>query len=88
MEFYDTIKDLVWDDVTRSVYEKTDADVRRALSKEVLTIEDFKAVMIMVFITYCCVANYSTIRDLNSTWMNSQLWSRSWACVAFCHVST
>ena len=45
MEFYDTIKDLVWDDVTRSVYEKTDADVRRALAKETPTIEDFKALV-------------------------------------------
>ncbi|MBP5396123.1 MAG: 2-iminoacetate synthase ThiH, partial [Bacteroidales bacterium] len=45
MEFYDTINNLVWDDVTRSVYEKTDADVRRALAKETLTIEDFKALI-------------------------------------------
>lgn len=45
MEFYDTIKDLDWDDVTRSVYAKTDRDVRNALSKEMLTLEDFKALI-------------------------------------------
>ena len=45
MEFYDTIKNLVWDDVTASIYAKTDADVRRALSKEMLNIEDFKALI-------------------------------------------
>ncbi|MBQ7984103.1 MAG: 2-iminoacetate synthase ThiH [Bacteroidales bacterium] len=45
MEFYDTIKDLVWEEVTKSVYEKTYADVRKALSKETLTVEDFKALI-------------------------------------------
>ena len=45
MEFYDTIKDLVWDEVTASIYAKTETDVRRALSKETLTIEDFKALI-------------------------------------------
>ncbi|MBP3253878.1 MAG: 2-iminoacetate synthase ThiH [Bacteroidales bacterium] len=45
MEFYDTIKDLVWEEVTKSVYEKTDVDVRKALSKESLTVEDFKALI-------------------------------------------
>ena len=45
MEFYDTIKDLDWDDVTCSVYAKTDRDVRNALSKEMLTLEDFKALI-------------------------------------------
>ena len=45
MEFYDTIKDLVWGEVTESVYSKTDADVRKALGKENLNIEDFKALI-------------------------------------------
>ena len=45
MEFYDTIRNLVWDDVTRSIYDKTGADVRRALAKETLTLEDFKALV-------------------------------------------
>lgn len=45
MEFYDTIKDLVWEEVTRSIYAKTDHDVRRALSKEMLSLEDFKALI-------------------------------------------
>lgn len=45
MEFYDTIKDLNWEEVTKSIYAKTDADVRRALSKETLNLEDFKALI-------------------------------------------
>ena len=45
MEFYDTIKDLQWDDVTKSIYAKTDNDVRKALSKQSLDIEDFKALI-------------------------------------------
>ena len=45
MEFYDTIKDLDWDEVTRSVYSKTDRDVQKALSKEVLSLDDFKALI-------------------------------------------
>ena len=45
MEFYDTIKNTAWEKVTESVYAKTEADVRRALSKESLNIEDFKALI-------------------------------------------
>lgn len=45
MEFYDTIKNLVWEEITESVHAKTDADVRRALGKENLNIEDFKALI-------------------------------------------
>lgn len=45
MEFYDSIKELVWDEVTNSIYTKTDIDVRRALNKEILNIEDFKALI-------------------------------------------
>lgn len=45
IEFYDTIKDLVWDDVTKSIYAKTDKDVQKALSKESLNLEDFKALI-------------------------------------------
>ena len=45
IEFYDTIKDLVWEQVTESIYSKTERDVERALSKSTLDIEDFKALI-------------------------------------------
>lgn len=45
MEFYDTIKDLDWEQVTKTIYSKTEKDVEKALSKEYLTIEDFKALI-------------------------------------------
>lgn len=45
MEFYDTIKDLIWEDMTKSIYSKTKNDVERALSKEFLNMEDFKALI-------------------------------------------
>ncbi|MBQ9254477.1 MAG: 2-iminoacetate synthase ThiH [Bacteroidales bacterium] len=45
MEFYDTIKDLVWEEMTESIYSKTKRDVERALSKETLNLEDFKALI-------------------------------------------
>lgn len=44
-KFYDTIKDLDWDEVTNSIYEKTTEDVERALSTKHLSIEDFKALI-------------------------------------------
>jgi 2-iminoacetate synthase len=43
--FYDTIKDLVWEEVTESIYSKTLQDVERALSNPNPTIEDFKALI-------------------------------------------
>lgn len=45
MEFYDTIKDLVWEQVTESIYAKTEKDVEKALAKNILNIEDFKALI-------------------------------------------
>ncbi|HIW87052.1 MAG TPA: 2-iminoacetate synthase ThiH [Candidatus Onthomorpha intestinigallinarum] len=43
--FYDTIKNLEWDKVTESIYSKTERDVVSALSKPMLNIEDFKALI-------------------------------------------
>lgn len=43
--FYDTIKNLEWDKVTESIYSKTERDVVSALSKPMLDIEDFKALI-------------------------------------------
>ncbi|MDR0970958.1 MAG: 2-iminoacetate synthase ThiH [Bacteroidales bacterium] len=43
--FYDTIKDLSWEKVTESIYNKTEKDVELALSKKYLSIEDFKALI-------------------------------------------
>ncbi len=43
--FYDIIKTLDWDEVTKSIYAKTEYDVIRALSKKHLDIEDFKALI-------------------------------------------
>ena len=45
MEFYDTIKDLTWEEMTKSIYNKTRQDVERALGKEFLNLEDFKALI-------------------------------------------
>lgn len=45
IEFYDTIKDLDWQQVTQSIEEKTEKDVETALSKTFLDIEDFKALI-------------------------------------------
>ena len=43
--FYDTIKDLDWDEVTKSIYAKTSLDVERALNEKHLSIEGFKALI-------------------------------------------
>lgn len=45
MNFYDTIQNSNWEEITQSIYAKTDRDVKRALSKENLSIEDFKALI-------------------------------------------
>ncbi|MEE0267163.1 MAG: 2-iminoacetate synthase ThiH [Bacteroidales bacterium] len=43
--FYDIVKSLSWQEVTDSIYSKTENDVVRALSKKYLDIEDFKALV-------------------------------------------
>ncbi len=43
--FYDIVKSIAWDEVTESIYAKTENDVIRALSKKRLDIEDFKALI-------------------------------------------
>lgn len=45
MEFYDIVKQLRWDDITQSIYAKRETDVERALRKDTLSIEDFKALI-------------------------------------------
>ena len=39
--FSEEINKYSWDDTTKQIYAMTDADVRRALSKEQCTVEDF-----------------------------------------------
>ena len=41
--FYDEIQKYDWDETTLQIMSKTDADVRRALGKQRLTIDDFMA---------------------------------------------
>jgi thiazole biosynthesis protein ThiH len=43
--FYDTIHNLSWQEVTDSIYAKTEADCQRALKKTHLDMEDFKALI-------------------------------------------
>ena len=43
--FSDELEKISWEETTRDIYNKTDNDVRRALSKERLDIEDFKALI-------------------------------------------
>ena len=43
--FSDIINQINWDDTTRNIYSKTDADVRRALSKQHCDINDFMALI-------------------------------------------
>ncbi len=45
MSFEQEFKALQWDDVRLSIYAKTETDVRRALSKSRLDMEDFKALI-------------------------------------------
>ncbi|KGL49419.1 2-iminoacetate synthase ThiH [Porphyromonas cangingivalis] len=45
MTFYDILKDWDWDTAKASIFAKTDADVRRALSASSLQPEDFKALI-------------------------------------------
>ena len=43
--FYDVIKKISWDETTQKIMRKTDADVRRALSKSHLSVDDFMALV-------------------------------------------
>ncbi len=43
--FSEELKKISWDDTSRSILEKTEADVKHALSKSHLDIEDFKALV-------------------------------------------
>ena len=43
--FYDEIKKISWDETTQKIMSKTDADVRRALSKSHLSVDDFMALV-------------------------------------------
>ena len=43
--FYDVIKKISWDETTQKIMSKTDADVRRALSKSHLSVDDFMALV-------------------------------------------
>lgn len=43
--FLDVFQQLDWETVRQSIYGKTEVDVRRALSNEVRTLEDFKALI-------------------------------------------
>ncbi len=43
--FYDVIKNIGWDETTEKIMSKTDADVRRALAKDHLDVEDFMALV-------------------------------------------
>lgn len=45
MMFSQELEKISWEETTQSIYEKTDADVRRALAKEQLTIDDFMALI-------------------------------------------
>jgi 2-iminoacetate synthase len=45
MAFYDTIKDFRWEEVGEEIYSKTASDVKQALSKQHLDIEDSKALV-------------------------------------------
>ncbi|MCQ2233180.1 MAG: 2-iminoacetate synthase ThiH [Paludibacteraceae bacterium] len=43
--FSDVIRNISWEDTTKRIFEKTDADVRRALSKTRCDVEDFMAMI-------------------------------------------
>ena len=45
MSFSDYLANISWDDTTKKIMAKSDADVRRALSKSHLDIEDFMALI-------------------------------------------
>ena len=43
--FSEEINNLSWEDITRKIHSQTEADVRRALSKEHCTVDDFMALI-------------------------------------------
>ena len=43
--FYDEIQKYDWDETSRQIMAKTDADVRRALAKPHLSVDDFMALV-------------------------------------------
>lgn len=43
--FYDVIKNIGWDETTEKIMRKTDVDVRRALAKRHLSVDDFMALV-------------------------------------------
>ena len=43
--FSDELEKISWDETTKKILSKTDADVRRALSKEHCDVEDFMALI-------------------------------------------
>ncbi len=43
--FSDELKKISWEETTSSIFSKTDADVRRALAKERLDVQDFMALL-------------------------------------------
>ena len=43
--FSEEINNLSWEEITRKIYSQTEADVRRALSKEHCTVDDFMALI-------------------------------------------
>ena len=52
MWFSEELEKISWEQSTRDIYEKTDADVRRALAKKSLDVEDFKALISPAAIPY------------------------------------
>lgn len=43
--FSDELEKISWEETTKIIYSKTDADVRRALSKEHCDVNDFMALI-------------------------------------------
>ena len=43
--FYDTLQGISWEETTRRIASKTEADVRRALAKKVCNVDDFMALI-------------------------------------------
>lgn len=50
--FSEEIKQYSWEETTKEIYQKTDADVRRALGKEHCTMDDFMALISPAAIPY------------------------------------
>ena len=52
MWFSEELEKISWEQTTRDIYEKTDADVHKALAKKSLDVEDFKALISPAAIPY------------------------------------